>query len=30
MITVIILDYFMHNKWIQTVGGVISMLVYEP
>lgn len=30
IITVIILDYFMHNKWAQTVCGVISMLGYVP
>ena len=30
IITVIILDYFMHNKWTQTVCGVISMLGYVP
>lgn len=30
IITVIILDYFMHNKWSQTVCGVISMLGYVP
>lgn len=28
IITVIILDYFMHNKWTQTVCAVISMLGY--
>lgn len=30
IITVIILDYFMHNKWTQTVCGVISMWGYVP
>lgn len=30
IITVIILDYFMHNKWTHTVCGVISMLGDVP
>lgn len=30
IITLILLDYFMHNKWSQTEWGVISMLGYVP